>query len=92
MTLKELGHAEGTDLVLSKDRLHLLVGLEELLVLGVLELLLLDVGPEPLDHLRPGQLLALLGPDEVAQVVRQGHGLCQTGSLRHLVGCRESSI
>jgi hypothetical protein len=60
MTLEELGHAEGAYPLLPKDRLHLLVGLEELLVLGVLELLLLDVGPELLDHLGPAQLLALL--------------------------------
>ena len=49
--LEELGHAEGADLVIPEDRLHLGVGLEELLVLGVLEVLLLQVGPEPFDNL-----------------------------------------
>ena len=34
--LKVLGHPEGADLLLAEDGLHLLVGLEELLVLGVL--------------------------------------------------------
>ena len=51
VSLEELGHTEGTDLVLSKDGDHLGVGGEVLLVLGVLELLALDVGPEALDNL-----------------------------------------
>ena len=34
--LKVLGHSKGTDLLLAEDRLHLLVGLEVLLVLGIL--------------------------------------------------------
>merc|ERR1719400_1765643 len=38
VALEELGHAEGADLVLSEDGLHLGVRLEVLLVLGVLEL------------------------------------------------------
>merc|ERR1712210_37515 len=44
--LEELGHAEGADLVVPEDRLHLGVGLEVLLVLGVLELVGLEVGPD----------------------------------------------
>ena len=51
MSLEELGHTESTDLVLSKDGLHLGVGCEELLVLGVLEFVVLDVSPESLDNL-----------------------------------------
>merc|ERR1712073_259454 len=66
---------EGTDLILSEDRDHLGVGGEVLLVLGVLELLGLDVGPEPLDHLGSGELLALLGADEVSQLGGQLQGL-----------------
>ena len=36
MGLQMLGHPKGPDVFLSEDRLHLLVGLEELLVLRVL--------------------------------------------------------
>ena len=53
MLLEVLGHAKGLDLLLAEDRLHELVRGEELLVLGVLEILLLQVGPEPLHHLGP---------------------------------------
>lgn len=51
MLLQVLGHAEALDLLISKDRSHGLIGSEPLLVGGVLELLLLQVGPEPLDAL-----------------------------------------
>merc|ERR1712122_178119 len=51
VSLEELGHTKGTDLVLSKDGDHLGVGGEVLLVLGVLELLALDVSPEAFDNL-----------------------------------------
>jgi len=110
VALEELGHAEGADLVLSEDGLHLGVGLEVLLVLGVLELVLsedglhlgvglevllvlgvlelvrLEVGPDSLDHLGPGQLLTLLGSNEVSELGAQGQRLGQSGSLRHFVG------
>ena len=49
--LQVLGHAEALDLLISKDRSHGLVRGEPLLVLGVLEFLLLQVGPEPLHAL-----------------------------------------
>merc|ERR1719264_1306355 len=84
--LEELGHAEGADLVVSKDRLHLGVGLEVLLVLGVLKLVGLEVGPDPLHHLGSGKLLALLGTDEVGELGAQSQRLGQSGSLRHFVG------
>merc|ERR1719330_1617933 len=84
--LEELGHAEGADLVLPEDWLHLGVGLEVLLVLGVLELVRLEVGPDPLDHLWSGQLLPLLGTDQVGQLAAQSQRLRQSGSLRHFVG------
>ena len=80
--LEELGHAEGADLVLPEDRLHLGVGLEVLLVLGVLELVRLEVGPDPLDHLWSGQLLPLLGTDQVGQLAAQSQRLRQSGSLQ----------
>ena len=82
MALEELGHAEGADLVLSEDGLHLGVGLEVLLVLGVLELVRLEVGPDSLDHLGPGQLLTLLGSNEVSELRAQGQRLGQSGSLQ----------
>ena len=80
--LEELGHAEGADLVVSEDRLHLGVGLEVLLVLGVLELVGLEVGPDPLHHLGSGKLLALLGTDEVGELGAQSQRLGQSGSLQ----------
>jgi len=71
MSLQELGHAESSDLVLAEDWLHLLVRVEELFVLWVLQLLLLDVCPQSLDNLGSAQLLALLGTDEVSQLVAE---------------------
>ena len=80
--LEELGHAEGADLVLPEDRLHLGVGLEVLLVLGVLELVGLEVSPDPLHNLGSGELLSLLGTDEVGELSAQGQRLRQSGSLQ----------
>ncbi len=48
-----------------------------------LELVLLDVGPEPLNNLRPAELLPLLGSDDLAQLGGERQRLCQSGSLRH---------
>ena len=59
---------------------HLLVGGEVLLVLRVLEVVLLDVGPELLDALGAGSLLLA---NDVGQLGAELHGLGQTGSLRH---------
>lgn len=81
MGLEELGHAECADLVLAEDGLHRLVGDKVLLVLGVLELLLLEVGPDPLDDLGPGELLALLGSNDGGELGAQSQGLGQSGSL-----------
>ena len=80
--LEELGHSKGANLVLPEDRLHLGVGLEVLLVLGVLELVGLEVGPDPLHHLGSGKLLALLGTDEVGELGAQSQRLGQSGSLQ----------
>ena len=52
MLLEVLGHPEALDLLLSKDGSHGVVRGEPLLVLGVLEVLLLQVGPESLDTLK----------------------------------------
>ena len=84
VSLEELGHTEGTNLVLSEDGDHLGVGSEVLLVLGVLQLVGLDVGPEPLDHLGPGELLVLLGADQVSQLLGESEGFGESGSLGHL--------
>jgi hypothetical protein len=43
--------------------------------LTYLEILLLEVGPEPLDNLAPGQLLVLLGADDGGQSRGEGHRL-----------------
>jgi len=82
-----LGHTESTDPVVAEDLGHLLVGVEELLVLGVLEVVLLDVGPQLLDALGPGSLLLA---DDVSELGGELHGLGESGSLRHveLVGFR----
>ena len=64
MLLEILGHTEGLHLLLAEDGGHGGVRGEELLVLRILEVVLLQVGKEPLDALRPGDLLPLLGPDD----------------------------
>ena len=52
MLLQVFGHTETLDLLITKDGSHGFIGSEPLLVLGVLELLLLQVGPESLDTLQ----------------------------------------
>ncbi len=78
-----LGHGEGPELVLAEDLGHGGVGLEELPVLWVLQVVLLDVGPELLDALGAGGLLLA---DDGGQLGAQLHGLGQAGSLGHLGG------
>jgi len=77
---QELGHAESPDAIVAEDLGHLLVGVEELLVLGVLEVVLLDVGPQLLDALGAGSLLLA---DDVSELVGELHGLGESGFLRH---------
>ena len=62
--LEVLAHAEGLHPLVSENGLHGGVGGKVLLVLRVLEVVLLQVSPEPLDHLGPGDLLPALGPDD----------------------------
>ena len=77
---EELGHAESPDAILPEDLGHLLVGDEELLVLGVLEVVLLQVGPQLLDAFgTAGFLLA----DDVSQFSGELHGFGESGSFRH---------
>ena len=81
------GHTEDTNLVLTEDGDHLGVGGEEVLLASceeVLQLVCLDVGPEPLDHLEPGELLILLSADEVGQLLAEGQSF-RSGSPGHLV-------
>ena len=52
--LEVLGHGERLDLLGAEDGSHRGVGREPLLVLGVLEVLLLEIGPQPLDDLDNG--------------------------------------
>ena len=51
MSLQVLGHPERLDFLLSENGLQHLVGGEELPVLGVLELVLFQVGPQSLHNL-----------------------------------------
>ena len=71
MLLDVLAHAECLDSLVTEDWLHFSVWGEELLVLRVLEVVLLQVGPEPLDDLGPGDLLPALGPDDGGELL--GH-------------------
>jgi len=77
---EELGHTEGTDAVGSEDLGHLLVGDEELLVLGILEIVLLDVSPQLLDAFGPGSFLLA---NNVSELRAELHGLGETGSFGH---------
>ena len=85
---EELGHAEGADAVGAENLGHLLVGGEVLLVLGVLEVVLLDVGPQLLDAVGAGGLLLA---NNVGELSRELHGLGESGSLRHFECCLVSS-
>jgi hypothetical protein len=77
---EELGHTEGTDLVASEDLGHLLVGDEELLVLGILKVVLLDVSPQLLDAFSAAGLFLA---DDVSELSAELHGLGESGSLGH---------
>ena len=70
-------------LLLSKHRLRRLVWLEVHLELLVLQLVLLEAGVQLLDHLAPGQPLALPGADDLGEV--GGDVQLGVGALR-LVG------
>ena len=69
MLLEVLAHTEGLHPLIAEDGLHSGIGGEELLVLRVLEVVLLQVGPEPLDALRPRYLLPHLGPNDCGEVL-----------------------
>jgi len=75
MSGEELGHGECPDAIRSKDLGHLLVRGKELLVLGVLKVVLLQVGPQLLDALGPGGFLLA---DDLGEVSGELHGLGQS--------------
>jgi len=77
---KEFGHTESTDAVVTEDLGHLLVRVEELLVFGILEVVLLDVSPELLDTLGTAGLLLA---NDVGELSAELHGFGKSGSLRH---------
>ena len=72
-----LGHREAAHLVLAEDLGHLLVGDEVLLVLGILQVVLLDVGPEELHELGAGRLLLA---DDVGELGAELLGCGETSS------------
>ena len=89
MSAQELGHTESTNPVVAKDLGHLLVRVEELLVLRVLKVVLLEVSPQLLDALSPGSLLLA---DNVSELSGELHGLGESGSLRHVEFLRVVSV
>ena len=80
MGSQEFAHGKGPHLVVAKDLCHGGVRLEELPVLRVLEVVLLDVGPELLDALSAGGLLLA---DNGSQLGAEAHGAGEGGSLGH---------
>lgn len=76
----ELGHSEASDLVPTEDARHLLIGREVLLVFRVLQVVLLDVGPQVLDDFAAAGLLAT---DDGGEFGGQVIGFGQTFAFRH---------
>merc|ERR1712203_482703 len=81
VSLEELGHTEGTNLVLSEDGDHLGVGSEVLLVLGVLQLVGLDVGPEPVTTSGLESFSSFLAPTRSASSLERARGLVSPDPL-----------
>ena len=77
---EELGHAKSTDTIAAENLGHLLVGGEELLVLGVLQIVLLEVSPKKLNAFGTAGLLLA---NDVGEVSAELHGLGKSGSLSH---------
>src|SRR2546427_351400 len=74
----QLGHLEHADLLLAaEDLLERLVRVDHAAVLAVLELVLLDVFPELLGHLRAWHRLR---PDDVGERVARRHRLHESGA------------
>ena len=77
---EELGHAKSTDTIGAENLGHLLVGGEELLVLGVLQIVLLEVSPKKLDAFRTASFLLA---NDVGEISAELHGFGKSGSFRH---------
>ena len=78
---EELGHAKSTDTIGTEDLGHFLVGGEKLLVLGVLQIVFLQVSPQKLDAFGAAGLLLA---NNVGQVGAELHGFGKSGSFGHL--------
>jgi len=83
--LQVLRHREGPDLLLAEYGGHQRVRGEELLVCRVLQILLLEIGPETFYALSPGYLLVLGSAHDSGQLLRQDQGLGESSRL--LGGC-----
>ena len=71
VVLEEFGHAEALELFDADDFEELVVTFGELLVLGILEVVLLDIGPHLLDDFVPGaNVLAHDGCEIFGQFLR----------------------
>ena len=81
MSGEELLHDEVMHAISTEDLGQLLVGGEVLLVLGVLEIVLLEVGPQELDAFGAAGLLLA---NDVSEVGGELHGLGKSGSFGHL--------
>src|SRR3982750_1727448 len=83
----ELRHLEHRDARLAtEDRLQVLVGVDLPAVLGILQVLLLDIAPELLGHFRARKRS---GSDDRAELSARGHRLherCIGRTLRRLLG------
>lgn len=77
---QELGHAEPSDFVLSKDLGHFFVRGEILLVFGVLQLVLFYVGPQLLNNYASGSVRQA---DNGSQIRRQSVALGKSFTLWH---------
>jgi len=82
MALEMFGHSKSLLPLLAKYGFHLFVWSEPLLVLGVLQLVFLEVSPQMLHHLRTGHLL-LLHTEQVLQVLGQLQRFREAGSFWH---------
>jgi hypothetical protein len=71
-----LVHLEHGDLRLAEDRLELVVGQDLATILRVLQIMLLDVIPDPAHHLRPGQGSE---PTTAANSLDGCSGFCRAG-------------
>ena len=83
MSGEELGHGEGSHSVIAKDLGHFLVREEVLLVLGVLEVVILQIGPKIFNTLPSG---GGANSNNVGQVARDSHGLAESSSWHDELG------